>query len=579
MQQDQTMNIVASSEQIPMEESKPKKKVKVTDQLKGPSLPLQSYAGPLPTLLLDNGGWTIKHALLKPNPTSDTAKILPTLSQNLSAKPKHQLTTLFSSQINSIHNKSQLVISRPLERGYIVDLGTQFQIWDYILELENLNPKHSFSNYTTVTAKDLVKPTASKRSSPIHDGLTFTHTSAVFLLMQPFTPRCIIEKEDECWFRDFGFARVGRRLGACCSAYKYLQDGKTASLEGSEYEDDDTGCCLVVDCGFSMTSIVPTVHAQAIEKGIKRINIGGKLLTNLLKQIISYRKFNMMDEFFLVNDAKEALSFVSMNFDHEMKDARGKREGQRWFDRDFVLPNFVDTFTGSVRLPSELIREKKIEENQGKDEKEAKIEEDNRNEENVADNQEDDGANDDDENDDDSDEETEEQAKRRILKQRQEEQKRRELEEMERQVLSVSTERFTVPEILFRPSDIGIEYSGIAEAIVQSIHACDPIYRAALYQNIVLTGGTMKIPNLKERLQQELRSLAPTNYKVRIYLPNDPVEYAWSGAYSLINNNDFVGNVFLDRSEWETSKNKKLNTGVIWSTRLNQGMDSGFTVV
>jgi actin-related protein 6 len=573
------MNIASSSQQIPMEELKPKKKVKVTDQLKGPSLPLQSYAGPLPTLLLDNGGWTIKHALLKPNSTSDTPQMHPTLSQNLSAKPKHQLTTLFSSQINSIHNKSQLVISRPLERGYIVDLGTQFQIWDYILELENLNPKHSFSNYSTVTAKDLVKPTASKRSSPIHDGLTFTHTSAVFLLMQPFTPRCIIEKEDECWFRDFGFARVGRRLGACCSAYKYLQDGKTASRGGSEYEDDDTGCCLVVDCGFSMTSIVPTVHAQAIEKGIKRINIGGKLLTNLLKQVISYRKFNMMDEFFLVNDAKEALSFVSMNFDHEMKDARGKQEGRRWFDRDFVLPNFVDTFTGSVRLPSELLLEKKIEENQGKDGEESKIEEYNRNEENVADNEEDDGENDDDENDDDSDEETEEQAKRRILKQRQEEQKRRELEEMERQVLSVSTERFTVPEILFRPSDIGIEYLGITEAIVQSINACDPIYRAALYQNIVLTGGTMKIPNLKERLEQELRSLAPTNYKVRVYLPNDPVEYAWSGANSLINNNDNVGNVFLDRSEWETSKNKKLSTGVIWSARLNQGMDSGFTVV
>lgn len=574
---DRNMNTVTSSEHIPVEESKPKKKVKVAAQPKAPSLPLQSFAGPLPTLLLDTGGWTIKHAVLKPNQMANAAQIHPTQSQNLSAKPKHQLATLFSSQINSIHNKSQLIISRPLERGYIVDLGTQFQIWDYILELENLNPKHSFSNYSTVSAKDLAKPSASKRSSPIHDGVTFTHTSAVFLLMQPFTPRCIIEKEDECWFRDFGFARVGRRLGACCSAYKYLQDCKTAaSLEGVDYEDDETGCCLVVDCGFSMTSIVPTVHAQAIEKGIRRINIGGKLLTNLLKQTISYRKFNMMDEFFLVNDAKEALSFVSINFDHEMKDARGKREGRRWFDRDFVLPNFVDTFTGSVRLPSELLREKKIEkeEIQQLHEEEPKMEENNQNDENDVDNDEEDG-----DNDGDSDEETEEQAKRRILKQRQEEQKRRELEEMERQVLSVSTERFTVPEILFRPSDIGVEYLGIAEAIVQSIDACDPIYRAALYQNIVLTGGTMKIPNLKERLEQELRSLAPTNYKVRIYLPKDPIEYAWSGANALIQKNDFMGNVFLDRSEWESSKEKKLSTGAVWTTRLNQGMESGFTVV
>lgn len=570
------MDLVSSSEPISIEESKPKKKVKVATKPKVPSLPLQSYAGPLPTLLLDNGGWTIKHAVLKPNQALDAEKIKPTQSQNLSAKPKHQLTTLFSSQINSIHNKSQLIISRPLERGYVVDLGTQFQIWDYILEIENLNPRHSFSNYATVITKDLAKPSVSKRSSPIHDGLTFTHTSAVFLLMQPFTPRCIIEKEDECWFRDFGFARVGRRLGACCSAYKYLQDGITASRGGTEYDDDETGCCLVVDCGFSMTSIVPTVHAQAIENGIRRINIGGKLLTNLLKQTISYRKFNMMDEFFLVNDSKEALSFVSMNFGQEMKDARGKREGRRWFDRDFVLPNFVDTFTGSVRLPSELLHQKQMEETDivHLNEEEVMKEESHPNDENQAENEDDE-----EENDEDSDEETEDQAKRRILKQRQEDKKRRELEEMERQVLSVSTERFAVPEVLFRPSDIGIEYLGIAEAIVQSIEACDPIYRAAMYQNIVLTGGTMKIPNLKERLEQELRSLAPTNYKVRIYLPKDPMEYAWSGANALIQKNDFVGDIFLDRSEWETSKEARISTGVIWSTKMNQGMESGFIVV
>lgn len=36
------------------------------------------------------------------------------------------------------------------------------------------------------------------------------------------------------------------------------------------------------------------------------------------------------------------------------------------------------------------------------------------------------------------------------------------------QVLSMERERFCIPEILFRPSDIGIEQAGIAEATWQS---------------------------------------------------------------------------------------------------------------
>jgi hypothetical protein len=33
----------------------------------------------------------------------------------------------------------------------------------------------------------------------------------------------------------------------------------------------------------------------------KRVNVGGKLLTNYLKEIISYRQLNMMDEFKLMD--------------------------------------------------------------------------------------------------------------------------------------------------------------------------------------------------------------------------------------------------------------------------------------
>lgn len=41
------------------------------------------------------------------------------------------------------------------------------------------------------------------------------------------------------------------------------------------------------------------------------------------------------------------------------------------------------------------------------------------------------------------------------------------------QVLTMNNERFTVPEILFNPSDIGMDQAGIPEAIVDAISSCD----------------------------------------------------------------------------------------------------------
>lgn len=41
------------------------------------------------------------------------------------------------------------------------------------------------------------------------------------------------------------------------------------------------------------------------------------------------------------------------------------------------------------------------------------------------------------------------------------------------QILTMNNERFMIPEILFNPSDIGMNQAGIPEAIFQSVEACD----------------------------------------------------------------------------------------------------------
>jgi len=605
------------------------------------------------------------------------------LSYNVIAKPKHQLTTLISDEIDTIQNKSNLIFKRPLERGYTTDLGTQFQIWDYILTNENLECRHSFSNGGvrggvlqqqqqqksagsgagggTGTGGSTANSvggagggtgggTSSGRVTPVPGSSIYTHTAAVFCLHQPFTPRNILEKEDEIWFRDFGFGRVQRRLGACCSAFRYLQlvsfsrtsahantstnastivSTNTESLDQQQKQqqlsDDGTRCCCVIDSGFSLTHIVPTVDARAISKAIRRINIGGKLLTNLLKEILSYRQFHMMEEFYNVNEAKEALCYVSTQFENELRHGRDEsRAGCRLFDREFVLPDYVKSFQGSVRLPQRLkmllsimnkeerdymkktalalalpLSSPQSEHELQKDEASSNLNEMDDNSMDVdvevdnkdIDKKDDDkynntnGEEDSNENDDgnDSDNETMEQKRQRILQQRQEEQQRREMEEAERQALLLSVERFTVPELLFRPSDIGMRQLGLAEAIVQSIEACDPVYRAAMYHNIVLTGGNMKIPNLKDRLEKELRSIAPSEYTIRVYLPDDPVSFAFMGAQDMVKTDAFMGG--LDRAEWEALKQSG-KTGDVWNSKragnddlFNANSNNGFVVI
>jgi actin-related protein 6 len=305
----------------------------------------------------------------------------------------------------------------------------------------------------------------------------------------------------------------------------------------------------------------------------------------------------MMDEYYNVNDAKESLCYFSTNFQKDIKYARDEetRVGCRIYDREFVLPDYVSTFHGSARMPLRLLmlldqqqQEQEQEQQQRRKEKEDNneaigdiIKAENPSSMNVTSSNDKNDENpnqqsntDDNENEGDSDDESEEQIRKRIMKQREEERRRREMEEEERQALLLSVERFAIPEILFTPSDIEMKQLGLAQAIVQSIEACDEVYRAAMYHNIILTGGNANIPNLKERLEVELRSMAPIQYSIRIFLPKEPATFAFQGAQDIVTENRFICGI--DRAEWEVSKQNE-TAGNAWS-ETNQAGDGTKTI-
>ena len=68
-------------------------------------------------------------------------------------------------------------------------------------------------------------------------------------------------------------------------------------------------------------------------------------------------------------------------------------------------------------------------------------------------------------------------------------------------MLLLTNERFTVPEALFHPSDIGIRQSGIGECAGACLQSFAPGIRELLARNIVLSGGTSCLPNFKARVE------------------------------------------------------------------------------
>lgn len=68
------------------------------------------------------------------------------------------------------------------------------------------------------------------------------------------------------------------------------------------------------------------------------------------------------------------------------------------------------------------------------------------------------------------------------------------------QIVTLGSERFTPPELLFSPADVGMKEAGLPTVIMESIDAMPSGFRPALLANILLVGGTVQLPGFKERL-------------------------------------------------------------------------------
>jgi len=109
---------------------------------------------------------------------------------------------------------------------------------------------------------------------------------------------------------------------------------------------------LVVDAGFSFTHIVPIMEGSVVWSAVKRIDVGGKLLTNHLKELVSYRQWNMMEETYIVNDVKEKCCYVSTQFSADLEASRADKS-RNTIIQEYVLPDFSRNRRGYIRQPDD----------------------------------------------------------------------------------------------------------------------------------------------------------------------------------------------------------------------------------
>ena len=98
------------------------------------------------------------------------------------------------------------------------------------------------------------------------------------------------------------------------------------------------------------------------------------------------------------------------------------------------------------------------------------------------------------------------------------------------QALSMTSERFMTPEVLFSPGLVGLEQGGVAEAVAAAIAACPKDLQGAMYGSVLVVGGNARIPGYSSRLERELRAVTPDAYRLQIHQSDDPVVTAWRGG-------------------------------------------------
>lgn len=119
--------------------------------------------------------------------------------------------------------------------------------------------------------------------------------------------------------------------------------------------------------------------------------------------------------------------------------------------------------------------------------------------------------------------------------------------------ITLKTERFKAPELLFNPQIAGLSDKSLPNIIHISIQNCDRDLRKELSSNIILAGGSSVYPGLIERLYKHLNESSSNNLKYQIHNSEDRKYSVWRGT-SVFSSINVFKDFLIKRSDWLKGK-------------------------
>ncbi|XP_055339484.1 actin-related protein 6-like [Paramacrobiotus metropolitanus] len=251
------------------------------------------------TVVLDLGGYTAKIGL-----ASDAEpRVLPNCIYKAKSEKKRQF---ISNQISECKDQHQLFHMYPFNNGFLTNWELEERVLDYFFGSEVLN-------IDTTQTKLLI-------TEPYFNFQTLKRYFA------------------EAIFEDYGFEAAFICPPAHLAAFQFRRDNPQEPT------------CLVVDSGHSFTHIVPVIDGRISWDSVIRVPVGGKILTNHLKQRITFQQLNVMDETHVINHLKELTCFVSTDLTRDFQRARDAfDQPETGAARTFVLPDYNAIFEGFLK--------------------------------------------------------------------------------------------------------------------------------------------------------------------------------------------------------------------------------------
>lgn len=133
------------------------------------------------------------------------------------------------------------------------------------------------------------------------------------------------------------------------------------------------------------------------------------------------------------------------------------------------------------------------------------------------------------------------------------------LVEPDGQELTILEEQYKVPEVLFQPSLLGMEYEGIHKLIYNSIMATDQELTGDLFKNVIVEGGSTMFPGFGERLTKELSAIAPKNMNVKVYAPPERAWSVWIGA-NMLSSLSVMQELWVTRRDYDENGARTVHT-------------------